>query len=247
MLGCDAVASGHYVRIRHSADGSALLRGRDPDKDQSYFLWGLPPDMLPLLEFPVGDLTKSQVRARARELGLATADKPESQEICFVPTGHYRDFLERRLPVAHASLQPGDLVDRAGNVVGQHTGYAGFTVGQRKGLGGGFPEAFYVLEIRPDLRQVVVGPLDELYSHAVRVADLNWLGPRPGPGHHVSVQIRYRAAAVPARVIESERVLTLAFEHPQKAVTPGQSAVLFQDERVLGGGRIREAVTPALV
>lgn len=242
VLGCDAVASGHYVRIRHESDRSVLMRGMDPAKDQSYFLWGLPADMLPHLEFPLGELTKTQVRERARALGLVTAEKPESQEICFVPTGHYRDFLERRLPVAHPSLQPGNIVDRSGRIVGEHPGFAGFTVGQRKGLGGGFDQALFVLEIRPDQRQVVVGPLDELFSHGVAVSELNWLGAPPNPGTQVQVQIRYRAPAVGARVAAHSESLALTFDQPQKSVTPGQSAVVLCGDEVLGGGRIVSAL-----
>ncbi len=247
LLGCDAVASGHYVRIRHDPAGSVLMRGLDAAKDQSYFLWGLPAEMLPRLEFPLGDLTKPEVRDRARELGLVTAEKPESQEICFVPTGHYRDFLERRLPVAHASLQPGDIVDRQGRVLGQHGGYAGFTVGQRKGLGGGFDQAMYVLEIVPDRRQIVVGHLDELYAQGVEVGELNWLRPAPEQGRALQVQIRYRAPAVDARVVGTGTDLRLEFDVPQKAVTPGQSAVVLEGDEILGGGRIVTALHPSTV
>ena len=247
MLGCDGVASGHYVRILHSPTGSSLFRGRDAAKDQSYFLWGLPREMLPELEFPLGDLTKPEVRQRARALGLVTADKPESQEICFVPTGHYRSFLERRLPVAHASLQPGAIVDRAGRVLGEHDGFAGFTVGQRRGLGGGFSEPMFVLEIRPDRREVVVGLVDELFADGVRVGELNWLEDPPRAGTRVGVQIRYRAPATPATVVGTGDDLDLVFERPQKAVTPGQSAVVLERERVLGGGRIVRALEMANV
>ena len=131
-LECDAIASGHYVRVVHGPEGSHLMRGLDRAKDQSYFLWGLPRDMLPSLRFPLGDLTKPEVRQRARALALVTADKPESQEICFVPTGDYRDLLRKRLGAVHPALEPGPVVDRAGNVLGEHNGFAGFTVGQRK-------------------------------------------------------------------------------------------------------------------
>ncbi len=238
LLGCDAIASGHYVRMEHSTRGSALLRGLDADKDQSYFLWGLPPEMLPLLRFPLGELTKPEVRERARALTLATADKPESQEICFVPTGDYRDLLRKKLGSVHPALEPGELVDREGKTLGEHGGYAGFTVGQRKGLGGGFPEPMFVLEIRPERREVVVGTYDELYSGSVEVSELNWLTDTPGPGAEVRVQLRYRAPDVQARVVDANDALTLELAEPQRAVTPGQSAVVFDGARVLGGGRI---------
>jgi tRNA-specific 2-thiouridylase len=239
QLECVAIASGHYVRVAHGPDGSALHRGADADKDQAYFLWGLPPELLPKLLFPLGDLTKGEVRARARELGLVTAEKPESQEICFVPTGDYRDLLQKRLTARHPALLPGPIVDLEGNVVGEHDGYAGFTVGQRRGLGGGFPEPRYVVEVRPETREVVVGPREALHSPGVLIRELNWLGEPPATGEAVGVQIRHRAGAVPARVSESATgEIHLRFDVPQRAVTPGQSGVIFRGSRVLGGGRI---------
>ncbi len=240
-LGCDQIASGHYVRLADDPDGPALLRGRDTNKDQSYFLWGLPQAMLSKLRFPVGDLTKDEVRERARELALVTADKPESQEICFVPTGNYRDLLEKRLSPLHPALQPGDLVNRSGEVLGTHGGYASFTVGQRKGLGGGFADPVFVLAIRPESREVVVGPREELFSDTVQVGELNWLADAPRPGDAVRVQLRYRAPEVPARVASVGEALELELDEEFAAVTPGQSAVVFDGERVLGGGRIVRA------
>ncbi|MEJ2206823.1 MAG: tRNA 2-thiouridine(34) synthase MnmA [Gemmatimonadota bacterium] len=240
-LDCDRIASGHYVRIRHGPAESKLLRGLDSEKDQSYFLWGLPADMLPLLHFPLGELTKAEVRDRARALELATADKPESQEICFVPTGDYRDLLRSRLGDVHPALQPGAIVDRRGTVLGEHSGYAGFTVGQRKGLGGGLPEPHFVLEIRPHEREVVVGTRDELYCGRVTVSGINWLGDPPGPDGRVQVQLRYRAPAVGAGIVSLDAQLELELSQKMAAVTPGQSAVVFDGDRVLGGGRIARA------
>ncbi len=244
LLGCDAIASGHYARMRHASGRSELLRGLDRDKDQAYFLWGLPRDMLPMLRFPLGSLTKPQVRDRARALSLATAEKPESQEICFVPTGDYRDLLRKELGPVHPALEPGSIVDRDGNVLGEHPGYAGFTVGQRKGLGGGFAEPLFVLEIRPETREVVVGRREELYSDAVDVGEVHWLTDPPRPGDRVRVQLRYRAPDVPARIVRTDGSLALELLEPQRAVTPGQSAVVFEGERVLGGGRIVRTGAP---
>jgi tRNA-specific 2-thiouridylase len=242
LMGCVAVASGHYVRIEHGAAESALLRGLDPAKDQAYFLWGLPRELLSRLLFPLGGLTKPAVRERARALGLATADKPESQEICFVPTGDYRDLLRERLGARHPALEPGLFVTVAGAPVGEHDGYAGFTVGQRRGLGGGFERPMYVLEIRPETREVVVGPREALESTSVEVDGVHWLVAPPGAGERVLVQLRHHAPAVPALVRDrgGDR-LVLALERPVRAVTPGQSAVVFRGERVLGGGRIVRA------
>lgn len=239
-FGCERIASGHYVRIEHAEGRSTLLRGLDQTKDQSYFLWGLPADLLPQLLFPVGGLTKGMVRARAQALGLATADKAESQEICFVPTGNYRDLLRRKLE-SHPALEPGQIVRRDGQVVGAHTGYASFTVGQRKGLGGGFQEPMFVLEILPDTREVVVGTQDELYQDTVLVEDLNWLGDPPRIGTDVLVQLRYRAIPTPAKVKVLDDKMILTLSEARAAVTPGQSAVVFDGDRLIGGGRITEA------
>lgn len=238
-LGCTAIASGHYARVGPGPDGVELRRGVDPTKDQAYFLWGVPADLLPRLRLPLGGLTKPAVRARARALGLETAEKPESQEICFVPTGDYRDLLRRRLPPRHGALEPGPIVTADGRVVGAHDGYAGFTVGQRKGLGGGGDAARFVLEVRPETREVVVGPREALLAHALEVETPSWLGPLPVPGEEMDVQLRHRARAVAARVeaIDAQR-LVLGLEEPQAAVTPGQSAVVFRGDRLLGGGRI---------
>lgn len=245
-LGCGSIASGHYVRMHHHDGAAELHRGMDEAKDQSYFLWGLPPSLLPHLRFPLGELEKAEVRARARSLGLVTADKPESQEICFVPTGDYREMLETRIAPRHPALEPGPLVDRSGNVLGEHSGYAGFTVGQRRGLGGGFAEPMYVLEIRADTREVVVGPAELLDSWGAHVSELNWLGPPPDAGEDILVQCRSRAPAVPAHVRDrSDESLHLSFATPHRAVTPGQSAVVFRGSRVLGGGRIVSAIPVA--
>jgi tRNA-specific 2-thiouridylase len=240
MLGCDAIATGHYARMGTDADGRAvLLRGVDAKKDQSYFLWALPPEILPKLMFPLGELTKPEVREKARELGLTTAEKPESMEICFVPTGDYVDVLEKRLMPGHAALEPGKLVTTSGEVIGDHAGYARYTVGQRKGLPGGRGLPLYVLGSRPDTREVVVGSLAELERDDVVIAELNWLARVPEVGAGIQVQIRSRASAVPATVRAlTDGAIELALDVPQRAVTPGQSAVLFDGEVVLGGGRI---------
>ena len=240
MLGCDAIATGHYARMGVDEGGRAvLLRGMDAKKDQSYFLWALPPEMLPQLLFPLGELTKPQVRQRARELGLETAEKPESMEICFVPTGNYVDVLEKRLGAEHPALAPGRMVTSSGEVVGEHGGYARYTVGQRKGLGGGRGLPLYVIGTRPDTREVVVGGAEELERREVEIGELNWLAPRPLPGDPVQVQVRHRAPAVSACVESvADGVVRLALEQPQRAVTPGQSAVMFRGDVVLGGGRI---------
>lgn len=244
-LGCDAIATGHYARTDIGADGGVrVLRGRDGGKDQTYFLWGVPRDVLPYLRFPVGDLTKAEVREQARRLGLTTADKPESQETCFVPTGDYATFLGRRLGEDHAALRPGPMVTAAGDVIGEHGGYARYTVGQRKGLGGGRGRALYVLGTRPAANEVVVGTHDELFRDDVVLGDLNWLGNPPAAGETLRVQLRHRAPAVAAVVAAdaaepADATLALRLTQPQRAVTPGQSGVLYRGDVLIGGGRIR--------
>lgn len=248
-LGCDGIATGHYVRISREAPGHperpALFRGADRNKDQAYFLWALPPELLSWLHFPLGDLSKPEVRALAEERGFVTAQKPESQEICFVPSGDYREFLAQEMSGVSPALEPGRIVDLEGRTVGTHDGFAGFTVGQRKGLGGGFDTPHFVVEIRPDSREVVVGPRSALHAGGLVLEDPNWLVEEPEvteEGLPVRVQIRHRAPDVPARLLRKDTGAVggweVRFDDPQKAVTPGQSAVIFQGQQVLGGGRI---------
>jgi tRNA-uridine 2-sulfurtransferase len=240
-FGAELIATGHYARVEDAPEGGvALRRGVDRNKDQSYFLWGVPGGAVSRLRFPVGALTKSEVRERARALDLVTADKPESQEICFVPSGDYTEILERRLGEGHDSLQPGALVRSDGTVVGEHAGYARYTVGQRRGLGGGFRQPLYVLGVRPATREVVVGSGEELFRDDVTVGDLNWIADPPTAGDRVEVQLRHRAAATAAEVVRHDGAeLSLRLEAPQRAVTPGQSGAIYVGDRLLGGGRIR--------
>jgi tRNA-uridine 2-sulfurtransferase len=239
VMGADGIATGHYVRVRREAAGAPiLLRGKDASKDQAYFLWALPRETLPFLRFPLGELTKSRVREMAQERGLVTAQKPESQEICFVPAGDYRQLLRERMEASHPAFQPGAIVDRAGKVLGSHSGYAGFTVGQRRGLPGGFSEPMFVVEVKPQSREVVVGTREELLSDEVVLGDLNWLGNLPEPRQILNVQLRHRAPPAKARVEDLADTLRLQLLEAQPAVTPGQSGVLFLGDRMLGGGRI---------
>src|SRR5438876_826274 len=235
-LDCAAVATGHYVITR---DG-ALYRGRDAQKDQSYFLWGIDRAVVARLRTPVGELTRRETRAVARRLGLVTADKPESVEICFVPDDDYVGVLERHLPTDAPALAPGPLVTVGGEVVGEHRGFARYTIGQRRGLPGGFGRPMYVVAIRPETREVVIGSGDELFGHAVVLAELNWLADPPAPGAAVLVQCRYRARPVPARVGHGAAgTLALKLAEPVRAITPGQSGALYDAAgRLLGGGVI---------
>ena len=235
-LDCAYVATGHYAIAR---DG-ALFRGRDVLKDQSYFLWGIDRGVVARMLTPVGSLTKPETRTAARRLGLVTAEKPESVEICFVPDDDYVRVLERHLPSDAPALAPGPVVTTGGEVVGQHDGFARYTIGQRRGLPGGFREPRYVVAIRPATREVVLGSGDELLGHAVTLGELNWLADPLAPGDPVWVQCRYRAPAAPGRVREcSPATLELDLAEPVRAITPGQSGALYDaDGRLLGGGVI---------
>ncbi len=235
-LQCDWMATGHYAVAR---DG-ALYRGRDRSKDQSYFLWGIDQAVVARMLTPVGELSKSETRAYARRLGLATADKPESVEICFVPDDNYVGVLEQHLPADAPALARGPLVTTSGEVVGEHEGFARFTIGQRKRLPGGFSEARYVVAIRPEAREVVIGSLEDLDGHRVTLEELNWLAAPLAPGDECRVQLRYRAPAVPATVVSRDAGrVALVLETSVRAIAPGQSGVLYDDaDRVLGGGVI---------
>jgi tRNA-specific 2-thiouridylase len=238
-MGCTAIATGHYAR----ASQGGLHRGRDRSKDQSYFLWGIDRQVVARMRTPVGELTKLETRAYARRLGLATADKPESVEICFVPDDNYMTVLEERLPPEHAALQPGPFVSTQGEVVGMHTGYARFTVGQRRGVPGGGSTPRYVLAIRPESREVVLGMEEDLLGHRVVLEECNWLVAPLQVGAPCEVQIRYRSPAVPATVLacEGDRV-DLALALPARAISPGQSGVLYgPGDQLLGGGVIARA------
>jgi len=235
-LDCAFIATGHYVVTR---DG-AVYRGADPRKDQSYFLWGIDRAVVARMLTPVGPLSKPETRAVAKRLGLVTAEKPESVEICFVPDGDYTTVLERHLPEAAPALAPGPLVTVGGDVVGEHDGFARYTVGQRRRLPGGFAEPMYVVAIRPETREVVIGRNVELFGHAVRLEEVNWLAEPLQTGDTAYVQCRYRARAVPARVrARHDATLSLELAEPVRAITPGQSGVLYDASgRLLGGGII---------
>jgi tRNA-uridine 2-sulfurtransferase len=235
-LDCDAIATGHYAIAK---DG-ALFRGLDRQKDQSYFLWGIDRAVVQRMRTPVGELTKSQTRSVARRFGLSTADKKESVEICFVPDNDYVAVLEQRLPGDAPALSPGAFVTTSGDVIGEHDGFARYTVGQRKGLPGGFDEPMYVVAIRPGTREVVVGRSEELFGHAVSLEEVNWLVAPLGAGDPVWVQCRYRARAVPGTIAaQGDGRIALRLAEPIRAIAPGQSGVLYDaDERLLGGGVI---------
>lgn len=230
------IATGHYARV---ADGR-LLRGRDDDKDQTYFLWGIEREILSRMILPVGAMTKSETRAVARELGLLTAEKPESHEICFVPDGDYAKILERELPAGAPALAPGPIVTADGTVVGTHDGFARYTIGQRRRLPGGSSEPMFVVALRPADRAVVIGPREALLGRGLSAKSVNWLvDAPPREGAAVQVRIRHRATPVSGTVLRADDTsLEVALDEAVYAITPGQSVVLYEGEVVLGGGVI---------
>ncbi|MBI4588792.1 MAG: tRNA 2-thiouridine(34) synthase MnmA [Candidatus Rokubacteria bacterium] len=237
-----AVATGHYCRLgQDPRTGRHLLfRGRDPRKDQSDFLWPLAQSQLAAARFPVGELTKDEVRAKARALGLAVADKPESQEICFIPDDDYRGFLRRRIPEV---FRPGPILDRRGRQLGEHRGFAAYTVGQRRGLGLVSDRPLYVLALDPDRNTVVVGEGDALEAERLVATGANFI-PFDWPTEEIRVtaKIRHSHSAAPAvvRPLRDQRVEVI-FDRPQRAIAPGQSVVFYQEALVVGGGIIARA------
>lgn len=234
-LGAEALATGHYARIGASG---GLFAATDAQKDQSYFLFPILPAALRHTLFPLGGLSKPEVRAHAARLDLPTAAKRESQDICFLPTGDHAGLVRAAHPELDGS---GEIVDEAGAVLGRHDGYYRFTVGQRRGLNVALGHPVYVLRVEPETRRVVVGPEDRLHGQALRATGMNWFR-APAPGEAVSARIRHRGALLPAEVDVDGDAATVRFRAPARAITPGQAVVLYSGDEVLGGGWIRKAV-----
>jgi len=249
LLGAEGVATGHYARaVIVEGNGVELRRPVDHAKDQTFYLWGLSRALVERALFPLGELTKDEVRARAAELGLATAGKPESQDICFIPDGDLMGFLAREAAArpalaAAGRFAPGPIRDREGRDLGTHPGSAYFTIGQRRGLGVPAGEPLYVTGIVED-NELIVGTKDDLLAVGLEAEDVNWLEERID-GFRATVQIRHRGEAARAWIRPRPRRRALVrFDDPQRAVAPGQSAVFYDGERVLGGGTIRASSAP---
>ena len=242
-LGAAALVTGHYVRRVMGPDGPQLHKAKDAGRDQSYFLFATTRAQLDYLRFPLGDLEKDETRAIAARFDLPVADKPDSQDICFVPEGGYAGVIEKLRPGA---VQPGDIVHLDGRVLARHQGVIHYTVGQRRGLGVGGGEPLFVLRLDAGKRQVVVGPREALFSSELRIREMNWLGGEI-PTHGMEVEVRVRSARkpVPARIIaDNSGFATVFLHHPEEAVAPGQACVIYeagQGGRVLGGGWILPA------
>lgn len=236
-LGADFLATGHYARRITGPNGPELHRALEAARDQSYFLFATTNDQIEYLRFPLGDLPKSEVRALALRFGLSLADKPDSQDICFVPDGRYADLVRKRRPESDA---PGEIVDEHGRVLGTHAGLINFTVGQRRGLGlGGENAPLYVLRLEPSRRHVVVGPRSALGVDGVMLGETNWIsGQSPAAGTRVEARVRSTARTVAATVISAAQV---QFDAPERGVAPGQACVISQGSHVLGGGFIERS------
>lgn len=241
-LGADRVATGHYARIERDEKSGRLLllKGRDTSKDQSYFLHELTQRQLGRIMFPLGELTKKQVRARAREFGLGVAEKPESQEICFVPGNDYRKLLERMMP---ERLRPGPIVDLDGKELGGHKGIAYYTIGQRRGLGITHPRPLYVVGLDVERAAVIVGTSEHLWSDELVAENVNWISiTKLKEPMRVEARIRYRHEASPATISPLEDgSVHVRFDAPQRAITPGQATVFYSGDVVVGGGVIQAA------
>ncbi len=238
-LDCEMLATGHHARIEERQGVFHLLKGNDPLKDQSYYLYGLGQAELKRVLFPVGHMKKQQVWEIARENRLVSARKPESQDLCFLPFGDQRKYLQDQ---AKSQLKPGEIVNMLGDVVGRHEGLALYTIGQRRGLGVSMGHKIYVVGLDSKNNRVIVGPEEALYAQGLIADEIHWIDGRDlAVEQHVTMKIRYRSAEFGATLkslLERDRLIEAYFDRPQKAVTPGQIAVFYEDERVLGGGRI---------
>jgi tRNA-specific 2-thiouridylase len=247
-LGAVALATGHYIESRRGANGRALFRAREAERDQSYFLYGTTREELDFLRFPLGGLTKHEVRGLAREFGLSVAEKADSQDICFVPSGRYTDVIARLQPDA---AEPGEIVHVDGRTLGRHDGIVHFTVGQRRGLGIASGEPLYVVRLDPARRQVVVGPRSALAVHRIRLADVNWLGEEPldvaaADGLPVFVRVRSTRAPRPATLFATAAGAEVELVDGEEGVAPGQACVFYDSvddrARLLGGGVIKSTL-----
>jgi tRNA-uridine 2-sulfurtransferase len=244
-VGADKIATGHYAQIQQDPRTLRwqLLRSTDASKDQTYFLWGLTQEQLARTMFPLGGMVKSDVRVLAQDLGLPVAEKPDSQEICFVPNGDYAAFIEAYLKEQgiEPDIAAGEIVNRDGKSLGRHEGVHHFTVGQRRGLNVAAGEPLYVIQTKPDTRQVIVGTNEDLLRKRFHVAQVNWISIAP-PTEPVAADVRIRNRHQPAAATlfptSDPSIAEVEFNVPQRAVTPGQAAVFYQGELVLGGGWI---------
>ena len=242
ILGCDYIVTGHYARIEYDGEKYLLKKAIDSTKDQSYVLYSMTQEQLAHTMFPLGNMRKTEVRAISEENCFVNADKPDSQDICFVPNGDYASVIELN---TGKKTNPGNFVDRQGNILGQHKGVIHYTIGQRKGLGISSAEPLYVCEICPKDGSIVLGSNDDLFSREADVSDFNWIsGATPKNEFRCKVKIRYRQVEQWATVIPTGAdTVHITFDESQRAITPGQAAVLYDGDTVLGGGTLHKRIT----
>jgi tRNA-uridine 2-sulfurtransferase len=236
-LGCDYISTGHYARIERSDSTVRLLTSVDPAKDQSYALWGIKPEALRRTLLPIGDHTKVQIREIARKYGFRNADRPDSQEICFVPDGDYAAIVRQRRE-DDDSLKAGPILDVKGSNIGEHKGYAYFTIGQRKGFGISSPSPLYVIHIDPANRSITVGTKEYLLARAFSAREINMLVPDYEIPLNIIAKIRYKHTGSPAHLSIDGDIASVIFDEPERAITPGQSVVFYSGDQVIGGGII---------
>jgi tRNA-specific 2-thiouridylase len=238
QMGADYLATGHYARVERSQNCYRLLKAVDLAKDQSYFIYNLEQSELQHLLLPLGNLYKEEVKRLASKLGLPTSSRRDSQDVCFVPDNDYRSFIARHIP-----LEPGDIVDTEGNVLGKHKGLAQYTVGQRQGLGLTSGERIYVLKLDSASNRLVVGTQDQLLNNTLIVSKLSWIsGEAPKQPINITAKIRYKAPEVAAKLHPRDGMAGVNFNQPQRAIAPGQAIVFYQGDTVLGGGIIEDRV-----
>lgn len=235
-LGCDVIVTGHYARIEYDGMQYQLKKAADPAKDQSYVLYSLTQEQLSHTMFPLGELKKEQVRELARKHGFTNSAKSESQDICFIPDGNYKRFMMEQY---HVSIGEGEFVDRNGTVLGKHSGYYGYTIGQRRGLGIADEKPYYVIDILPECNQVILGRNEDLFHTTLLAENVNWLGNQEYEDEKIQAKVRYRQNAQDAYVrrLEGNRI-RVEFTEPQRAITRGQAVVLYHEDTVIGGGTI---------
>ena len=234
-FGASYLATGHYVRLSRNSCGTALLRGLDQNKDQSYFLYGVPQEVLSHLMCPLGELVKEESRLEAKRLGMPNWDKPDSQELCFVPDGDVSGFVERQ---TGQLATPGNIVDHDGQQLGTHSGIEGFTVGQRRGIGVSANEPRYVLHVLKESNEIQVGPRSALLRDSFQASSACWTQQRPNSAFRGDVRIRYRHEPAQATIVPSAHGFSVKFDMAQSAIAPGQAAVIYDGDRVVGGGII---------
>ncbi len=238
-LGADALVTGHYIRRVQGQNGAELHNAIDAGKDQSYFLFATTKDQLEFIHFPLGEFTKEETRKHAERFDLPVAEKPDSQDICFVPNGNYASVVSKIRPGA---IDPGEIVYVDGTVLGKHNGIIGFTRGQRKGLGGGFEKPLYVIRVEPDTKRVVVGEEEHLFADSLEIKELNWIGEGaeiPAEGIEAEVRLRSLSPRKKARIVPAgNNLYKIELFEKERAITPGQACVIYDNTRVLGGGWI---------